>query len=77
MRQSIERTMAMAMCAALYVICADLGQLVPGEHEACRFTLTLQPAACVVDKCSDNIKCRGKAVGVGMPFGQQTTLATQ
>lgn len=54
--------MVMAMCAALYTMSTGLAELLPREHETCCFPLALQPATRAIEKRSDNVKRRDKAV---------------
>src|SRR3989442_15135749 len=60
--KSIELRVGMAMGATLYTTCADLDQLLPGKHRACRFPLVPQPATCLTDKRGSNVKGGCKSV---------------
>src|SRR5712691_12731426 len=60
--KSIDLRVGMAMRATFYTTCANLAQLIPGKHRACRFPLIPQPATRPTDKCSSNIKGGCKSV---------------
>src|SRR5260370_34786943 len=60
--KNLELWVRMTMCAALYTARTDFRQLLPSEHEACRFLLVPQPATCSIDKCGRNVKRSGEIV---------------